>query len=85
MTGKPGRSGGTRQGAGAPVRTWRLRTGDTLAVWEHTDGKQVGLGRLAEILIISRNVLVIRLDDGTEIKLVRTGEGGRDSQPAHRR
>jgi len=39
--------------------------------WEHLDGQQVGLGRLAEILIVSRNVLVIRLDDGTEIKLVR--------------
>ena len=53
------------------MRTWRLRTGDTLAAWEHLDGKQVGLGRLAEILIVSRNVLIIRLDDGTEIKLVR--------------
>jgi len=38
---------------------------------QHQDGQQVGLGRLAEVLIISRNVLVIRLDDGTEIKLVR--------------
>lgn len=71
MAGKPGRSGGPRPGAGAKVRTWRIKNGDTLAVWEHTDGKQVGLGRLAEILIVSRNVLVIRLDDGTEIKLVR--------------
>lgn len=71
MAGKPGKSGGKREGAGAPVRTWRLRTGDTLAAWEHLDGQQVGLGRLAEILIVSRNVLVIRLDDGTEIKLVR--------------
>jgi len=71
MAGKPGKSGGKRKGAGAPVRTWRIRNGDTLAAWEHQDGKQVGLGRLAKILIISRDVLVIRLDDGTEFKLVR--------------
>lgn len=71
MAGKPGKSGGKREGAGAPVRTWRIRNGETLAAWEHLGGQQVGLGRLAEILIISRNVLVIRLDDGTEIKLVR--------------
>lgn len=71
MAGKPGRSGGPRPGAGAKVRTWRIKNGDTLTAWEHLGGQQVGLGRLAEILIVSRNVLVIRLDDGTEIKLVR--------------
>ena len=50
-----------------------LELGQQLAVGTVADdrGQQVGLGRLAEILIISRNVLVIRLDDGTEIKLVR--------------
>lgn len=72
MTGKPGRSGGARPGAGRPVESWRLRNGDTLAVWEiDDDGKQVGAGRTAIVNVGSRIVLYITLDDGTEIKLVR--------------
>jgi hypothetical protein len=71
MAGKPGRSGGRRPGAGRPPQSWRLRNGDTCAAWETQDGKQVGIGRLATVLVVSRSVLVIRLDDGTEIKLVR--------------
>lgn len=72
MTGKPQRSGGKRAGAGPPIRKWTLRSGDTLAAWEQqTDGPQIGAGRLATIEVQSRNVLVVKFDDGTEIKLVR--------------
>lgn len=72
MTGKPKRSGGARPGAGRPVESWRLRNGDTLAVWEiGDDGKQIGMGRIATVNVRSRTVLYISLDDGTEIKLVR--------------
>lgn len=72
MTGQPGRSGGKRQGAGRPVESWRLKNGDTLAVWETgDDGKQIGAGRVATVNVGSRTVLYISLDDGTEIKLVR--------------
>ena len=64
--------GCTRQGAGRPVEIWRLRQGDTLAVWETgDDGKQVGTGRTAIVNVGSRTVLYISLDDGTELKLVR--------------
>jgi len=72
MPGKPGRSGGKRQGAGRPVESWRLKNGDTLAVWEiGDDGKQIGTGRTAIVNVGNRTVLFISLDDGTEIKLVR--------------
>ena len=71
MAGKPGRSGGARPGAGRPPQSWRLKDGDTCAAWEFQDGRQIGLGRLATVQIKSRTILVIRLDDGTEIKLVR--------------
>jgi len=72
MAGAKGRSGGTRTGAGRPVESWRLKNGDTLAVWETgDDGKQIGTGRMAIVNIGSRTVLYISLDDGTEIKLVR--------------
>ena len=72
MAGKPGRSGGTRPGAGRPPQSWRLQQGDTCAAWEISqDGKQVGMGRLATVEIVNRSVLYIRLDDGTQIKLVR--------------
>jgi hypothetical protein len=71
MTGKPQRSGGKRVGAGPPIRKWTLRTGDVMAAWEQQDGSQIGAGRLATIEVKSRNVLVVKFDDGTEIKLVR--------------
>lgn len=71
MAGKPGRSGGKRDGAGRKPESWRLHDGDVLAAWETLDGHQVGLGRLATVQVVSRSVMVIRLDDGTEIKLVR--------------
>ena len=72
MAGKPGRSGGKRDGSGRPVESWRLRSGDTLAVWETDDkGNQIGTGRLAIVNVGSRTVLYISLDDGTELKLVR--------------
>lgn len=71
MTGKPNCSGGKRAGAGPPIRKWTLRTGDTLATWEQVTGGAQAPGRLATIEVVSRTVLIIRMDDGTEIKLVR--------------
>ena len=72
MTGKPGRSGGPRPGAGPPVRTWRLRDADTLAAWEQApDGQQIGAVRIAHVRVESRNVLLIVFDDGSQLKLVR--------------
>jgi hypothetical protein len=72
MAGKPGRSGGPRPGAGAPVRTWRLRNEDFLAVWEEDpDGQQIGAGQLAQVRVVSRTLLIITLHDGSQLKLVR--------------
>lgn len=42
-----------------------------MAAWQTRNDQYDGPGRLAAIEIKSRNVLIIRLDDGTEIKLVR--------------
>jgi len=54
------------------TESWRLKNGDTLAVWEiGDDGKQIGTGRTAIVNVGNRTVLFISLDDGTEIKLVR--------------
>ena len=72
MAGKPGKSGGRREGAGAKVRTWRLRNEDFLAVWEKDpDGQQIGADRLAQVRVVSRTVLIITFQDGSQLKLVR--------------
>lgn len=72
MAGKPGKSGGRREGAGAKVRTWRLRNEDFLAVREKDpDGQQIGADRLAQVRVVSRTVLIITFQDGSQLKLVR--------------
>jgi hypothetical protein len=71
MAGKPGRSGGTRPGAGPKFKSWRLENGAILAAFETADGKRVGMGRMATVHVENRNVMILKLDDGTELKLVR--------------
>lgn len=71
MTGKPGRSGGQRAGAGRPVASWRLRQGENFVVHETHDGRACGLTKLATVKIKSRSTLLLELDDGTTIRLMR--------------
>ena len=52
--------------AGRKPRTWTLKQGDTLALWVGSAS-----GNMATVNVSSRSVLYLRLDDGTEIKLVR--------------
>ena len=72
MTGKPGRSGGARSGSGRKPQSWHLRNDDQLLAQElDATGKPASMPRLATIEVESRTVLVIHLDDGTDIRLVR--------------
>ena len=71
MAGKPGRSGGARPGAGPKFKSWTLKQGAILAAFETQDGNRVGMGRMATVHVESRNVMILRCDDGTELKLVR--------------
>lgn len=70
MTGKPGRSGGARDGAGRPVRTRTLRTGQQLLYHELTaDDRPIGLGELVTVEIISRTKFILRRENGAQITL----------------
>jgi hypothetical protein len=71
MAGKPGRSGGTRPGAGPKFKSWRLAQGAVMALYETLDGKPTASTRIATVQVIDRNVMILELDDGTELKLVR--------------
>ena len=72
MTGKPGRSGGARSGSGRKPQSWRLRTDDELLAQElDTTGKPAKMPRLAPIEVESRTVLIVHMDDGTDLRLVR--------------
>jgi hypothetical protein len=64
MTGKPGRSGGSRPGAGPPFKKVTLRQGDTWVVMSPTP-------QTATVEVLNRNTVVLKLDDGAIIKLVR--------------
>lgn len=70
MTGKPGRSGGSRPGAGRPVQTRTLRTGQQLLYHEETaDGRPTAMPGMATVEIISRTKIVLHMDDGSQIIL----------------
>ena len=72
MTGKPGRSGGARSGSGRKPQSWRLCNNDEMLAQElDASCKPVKMPRLATIEVESRTVLVIHLDDGTDLRLVR--------------
>ena len=73
MPGTKGRSGGSRPNAGRKPQSWRLRAGDQMLAQElyTATGKAASLTRLATVEIESRTILVIHLDDGTDIRLVR--------------
>lgn len=59
MAGAPGRSGGKRPGAGRPVESRTLRTGQTLLLHERTADGGFTLGEMVEVEIISRTKFVL--------------------------
>jgi len=69
MAGTPGRSGGKRPGAGAPVRTRKLSTGQKLLYHETTADGGFTLGGLVTVEVVSRTKIIIRHDDGSAIIL----------------
>lgn len=72
MPGTKGRSGGARPNSGPKLQSWRLHTDDELLAQElDANGKPASMPRLATIEVESRTVLVIHLDDGTDLRLVR--------------
>ena len=64
MSGKPGRSGGSRPGAGPPFKTVTLRQGDTWIVMAPTP-------QTATVEVLNRNTVVLKMNDGSIIKLAR--------------
>lgn len=64
MAGKPGRSGGSRPGAGPPFKSVTLRQGDTWIVMAPTP-------QTAIVEVLNKNTVILRMDDGSIIKLAR--------------
>lgn len=64
MTGKPGRSGGKREGAGRPVQTRTLRTGEQLLYHEHdANNNPTAMPCIATVEVVSRTKMILHLDD----------------------
>lgn len=70
MSGAKARSGGTRPGAGAPIRYIRIRVGDTFAA--------LGRGELVTVVSVERGGMRLRFEGGEELALV---ERFRTDQP----
>jgi hypothetical protein len=69
MTGKPGRSGGKREGAGRPPSTVTVREGQEWLMHEiHPDG--VTFGQIVTVRIVGRNRLEL-LAAGYKIDLLK--------------
>ena len=70
MPGKPGRSGGRREGAGPKFRKFALEVGHKYAsVQQLPDGHLPG--RLATVVEVTRTECVIEFDDGERLTLIR--------------
>lgn len=73
--GKPGRSGGAREGAGRKPRTFRLKLGDRLFTTQVVGGIATDLGRQVEVTETSRSRLILTIRDGDgppeEIRFIR--------------
>ena len=65
MTGKPGRSGGPRQGAGRKPYSFRLKLGDKLFM-NAIVGEHGTLGNLVEVSEITRTCLVLTIIQSNE-------------------
>ena len=73
MPGTKGHSGGARPNSGPKLRSWRLRAGDQMLAQEiyAETGKAASMTRLATVEVESRTILVIHLDDGIDLRLLR--------------
>lgn len=70
MTGKPGRSGGPRPGAGPKVTTITLRNNDLVRmIVPLPQGFKSGI-----VTVTSKSGLFVHFDDGTEILLLKDQE-----------
>lgn len=70
MPGTPGRSGGKRPGAGRPVESRTLHTGQRILYHEFTaDDHPVDVGGMVTVEIISRTKLILRHENGTQFIL----------------
>jgi len=65
MTGKKGRSGGARLGAGAPNTKMILRDGETVHVMMPTVFA-------AKVSVINRDTVILKLEDGSQIKVLKS-------------
>lgn len=72
MTGKPGRSGGARPGAGRPLSKWTISAGKALVIETAPDeDPPAATGQLADVAIASRTTLILTLEDGRIIGLIQ--------------
>jgi hypothetical protein len=70
MSGKPGRSGGRREGAGRPPKTRTLRTGTQLLYHYHAADGSIGeMPQMATVEVVSRTLIRLRLESGESISL----------------
>lgn len=70
MAGTPSHSGGKRPGAGRPIASRTLRTGQQLLMHEqNTDGTFYAMGELLTVEIVSRTKLILKREDGGQIIL----------------
>lgn len=63
MTGKPGKSGGPRKGAGRPPKSMTLRDGQQVIT------RHEGMMVSGVVKVIRRGMIVIQLEDHSTIKI----------------
>lgn len=66
MSGTKEHSGGKREGAGRPVISRTLRTGQRLLIHERDAAGNPALGDMATVEIVSRTKIILRHDNGEE-------------------
>jgi hypothetical protein len=71
MPGKPGRSGGKREGAGRPVETFTLKAGAQYAISAKTADNHFLPMVLATVVEVDRKILVLELDNGDRLTIFR--------------
>jgi hypothetical protein len=64
MAGTKGKSGGKREGAGRPVETRTLRTGQQLLYHEHdASDNPTAMPCMATVEVVSRTKIILHLDN----------------------
>lgn len=71
MPGTKGKSGGARSGAGRPQSTKKISVGDSFAAVRHYPDGGFEMLPIATISELGRNLIIITLSDGSEIRLAK--------------